>query len=84
MTTYDESTLAQFLRMLPPPPRGWVEAAQELPRARHELDELVARAEADVALRRELLADPKTALSAAGLEPTPVLVASVRERLIER
>ena len=84
MTTYDESTLAQFLRMLPPPPRGWVEAAQELPRARHELDELVARAEADVALRRALLADPKTALAAVGLEPTPVLVASVRERLIER
>ena len=84
MTTYDESTLAQFLRMLPPPPRGWVEAAQELPRARRELDELVARAEADVALRRALLDNPKAALAAAGLEPTPVLVASVRERLNER
>ena len=84
MTTYDESTLARFLAMLPPPPQGWVEAAQELPRARCELDELVARAEADVALRRLLLDDPRSALAAAGLEPTPVLVASVRERLIER
>ena len=84
MTTYDESTLARLLRMLPPPPLGWVEAAQELPRARGELDELVARAEADVALRRALLADPLSALAAAGLEPTPVLVASVRERLGDR
>jgi hypothetical protein len=81
MTTYDETRLAQLLRALPPPPQGWVEAAQELPRGRLELDEVVARAEADVEFRRAMLADMESALVTAGYTPTPALVARVRERL---
>jgi hypothetical protein len=81
MTTYDESTLASLLRCLPPPPRGWVQAAQELPSARFELDEITARAEADVEFRRALVADLESALATAGYEPSRPLVARVRERL---
>lgn len=83
MTTYDESKLAQLLRALPPPPTGWVEAAQELPRARLQLDEIVTRAEADAEFRRAMIADLESALATAGYTPTPVLVARVRERLAE-
>ncbi len=52
MTGYDEERLAELLAALPTPPRGWVQAAQELPRMRAEADRLVARAEADAAFRR--------------------------------
>ena len=47
MTTYDEERLGELLRLLPPASPGWVEAAQELPQARADLDALVARAERD-------------------------------------
>lgn len=83
MTTYDETRLARFLRALPPPPAGWVEAAQELPRARLELDGIVARAEADAEFRRAMLADLESALATAGYVPTPALLARVRVRLAE-
>ena len=43
MSSYDEQRLAELLRTLPPAPEGWVKAAQELPLARAELDELVER-----------------------------------------
>ena len=83
MTIYDETTLARLLRALPPPPTGWVQAAQELPRARVEIDEIVARAEADAEFRRAMLADLESALATAGYTPTPALVVRVRERLLE-
>jgi hypothetical protein len=81
MTTYDESKIAELLRSLPPTPLGWVQAAQELPGARRELDEITARAEADAEFRRALIADLESALAAAGYEPSRPLVARVRERL---
>lgn len=81
MTTYDETKIAELLRTLPPPPLGWVEAAQELPHARAELDEIVARAEADAEFRRALIADLESALAAAGYTPSRPLVSRVRERL---
>jgi hypothetical protein len=81
MSSYDEERLAELLALLPPAPRGWVEAAQELPLARAQLDGLVARAEADAAFRAQVLADLETALAAAGVEPRPVVVESLRRRL---
>jgi hypothetical protein len=81
MSNYDEERLAELLALLPPAPRGWVEAAQELPLARVQLDGLVARAEADAAFRAQVLADLEAALSAAGVEPRPVVVESLRSRL---
>src|ERR687888_535672 len=53
---YEEEQLAALLRALPPAPEGWVKAAQQLPRARREMDEIVARAEADQKFRAAVMA----------------------------
>src|SRR5262249_2564583 len=55
--------LAALLRLLPPAPPAWVRAAQELPHARLELEEIVARAEADAVFRQVLLGDLESALA---------------------
>ena len=81
MTTYDEERLGEILRLLPPAPAGWVEAAQVLPRARVELDALVARAEQDVTFRWALVDDLEDAMRVAGVEPRPVVVEHLRRRL---
>jgi hypothetical protein len=78
---YDEEGLARLLGMLPPAPQGWVEAAQELPRARMEMDSIVARAEADAEFRAAVMADLESALEAAGYEIAPSLLPVLRERL---
>ena len=83
MTTYDEERLGELLRLLPPAPPGWIEAAQELPRARAELDALVERAEQDAAFRRALVDDLETALRAAGVEPKRSVVEHLRRRLVQ-
>lgn len=82
MTTYDEERLGELLRVLPPAPPGWVEAAQELPRARAELDALIERAERDAAFRQALVDDLEDALRVAGVEPRPVVVEHLRRRLV--
>ena len=81
MSGYDEERLAELLALLPPAPTAWVQAAQELPLARQQLDDLVARAEADAAFRAQVLADLETALDAAGVEARPAVVESLRRRL---
>jgi hypothetical protein len=81
MTGYDTERIAELLRLLQPPPAGWVRAAQELPRARAELDALVARAEEDAAFRARVVADLEAALEAEGIDPTPSRVAVLRARL---
>jgi hypothetical protein len=81
MTGYDEERIAELLRLLPPAPPGWVRAAQELPAARTEVAELVARAEADAAFRALVIADLEAALEAEGIEATPSVVAALRSRL---
>ena len=81
MSGYDEERIAALLRLLPPPPEGWVRAAQELPRARAEVAALVARAEADAAFRALVVADLEAALEAEGIEATPSVVAALRTRL---
>jgi hypothetical protein len=84
MGSYDEERLARLLTALPQAPQGWVEAAQELPRARATLDEIVARAEADAAFRAALVADLDAALAHEGYERTPFLLESLRRRLEDR
>ncbi len=81
MPRYDEERLAELLRALPPAPEGWVRAAQELPAARRELDELVERATADATFRAALVADLEAALAAEGYEPNERLLEALRERL---
>jgi regulator of protease activity HflC (stomatin/prohibitin superfamily) len=80
VTVLDEERLARLIRALPPAPEAWVKAAQELPLARAELDEIVARAEADAEYRARLVADLEAALVADGYEPTPALVQMLRAR----
>ena len=82
MTTYDEERLGELLRLLPPAPTGWVEAAQELPRARADLDALIARAEEDAAFRQALVDDLEGALRVAGVEPRPVVIEHLRRRFV--
>lgn len=82
-TGWDEERVAELLALLPAPPQGWVEAAQELPRARAGLDELVARARADAAFRARVVADLEAALAAAGVEPRTPLVEELRARLTD-
>ena len=81
MTGYDEEQIAELLRLLPPAPTGWVQAAQELPAARDELAALVARAEADAAFKATVIADLEAALEAAGIPATPSVVAVLRTGL---
>ena len=66
---------------MPPAPRGWVEAAQELPSARRGLDQIVARAEADAEFRARLVADLEYALEAEGYEPDAALLEALRRRI---
>jgi hypothetical protein len=78
---YDEERLGVLLRILRPVPAGWVRAAQELPTARHSFDEIVSRAEADLAFREALVADLERALAAEGYEPDRRFLAEIRARL---
>ena len=78
---YDEERLGELLRLLRPAPMGWVRAAQELPAARRSMDEIVARAEADLAFREALIADLEIALEQAGYEPDRRLLDELRKRL---
>ena len=77
---YDSERLAALIGALPAAPPAWIEAAQELPNARRELDDLVARAEADVDFRARVLADLEAAVAAEGIAPTPPILAALRER----
>jgi hypothetical protein len=80
MSAYDHDTLGRLIAALPPAPDGWVRAAQELPAARRGIDDIVARAEADVAYRERVVADLESALAAEGIEPTPPLLDELRDR----
>jgi hypothetical protein len=83
MSNYDAERLARLIGMLPPVPEGWVQAAQELPAARGEIDQIVARAKADAEFRSALLADLETALQAEGFEPQPRVVNELRRLLAD-
>ena len=78
---YDEERLGVLLRILRPAPTGWVRAAQELPAARRTLNDIVSRAEADLAFRSALIADLEQALELEGVEPNRALLEELRERL---
>jgi hypothetical protein len=79
--TYDEERIGELLRQLPPAPEAWVKAAQELPRARREIEEIAARVEADKEFRAAVTADLEAALEAAGYEISPSLMPALRGRL---
>ena len=78
---YDEERLAALLKMLPPAPEGWVKAAQELPAARREIDEIATRVQEDAEFRAAVTADLEAALEQAGYDVDPSLLPELRERL---
>jgi hypothetical protein len=78
---YDEERVAELLRTLPPAPEAWVKAAQELPRARQEIDAIAARVEADKDFRAAVTADLEAALEAAGYDIDASLLPALRARL---
>jgi hypothetical protein len=80
MSDIDEERLARLIGALPPAPEAWVLAAQELPLARTQLDEIVARAEADATFREQLIADLEEALELEGYERDPAVVEALRIR----
>jgi hypothetical protein len=45
MTDFDSHQIAEHIALLRPAPRGWVQAAQQLPAARRAVETLVARAQ---------------------------------------
>jgi hypothetical protein len=81
MTAYDEERLASLIGALPPAPLAWVKAAQELPFARAQLDDIVARAEADASFRQALFADLEDALRREGYELDSLPLEELRRRL---
>lgn len=81
MTAYDEQRLAELIKALPPAPQAWVEAAQELPLARERLDDIVARAEADLAFRDALISDLEATLKLEGYDPEAISLDELRRRL---
>jgi hypothetical protein len=76
-----EERIAEALRALPMPPRGWIEAAKELPAARRELETILERTERDARFRERVVEDLESMLRAEGVEPTPAVVAHLRRRL---
>lgn len=81
MSELSEERLAELLAALAPAPAAWVQAAVELPRARAAIDELTERALADSRARERILADLESALRAAGVQPRPQLLETLRARL---
>jgi hypothetical protein len=81
--SYEEERLGDLLRLLRPAPTSWVRAAQELPYARRTFDEIVARAEADLAFREALIADLEKALALEGYEADRRIVDEIRVRLAD-
>jgi hypothetical protein len=80
MPAYDEERLGRLLSTLPPAPDGWLLAAQELPAARAELDEIVSRAESDLAFREALIADLEAALAREGYDPPAAVLDALRRK----
>ena len=83
MSAFNEDRLAELIGALPPAPQAWVQAAQELPLARTEILEIVARAEADAEFREALIADLEATLAQEGYEPEWPLLEALRRRFAD-
>lgn len=83
MTDFDSHQIAKHIAKLPPAPRGWVQAAQELPAARRAVDTLVARAQRSEEERAGIVRNLEESLHAEGVEPRSDLVRELRDRLAD-
>jgi hypothetical protein len=77
----DDHELGRMVRMLPPAPAAWVEAAQALPFLKDELDSILARAQDDPRFRKALRDDPNGALHDEGYDLSPTVVAHLMRKL---
>lgn len=80
---YEEERLGELLRLLPPAPEPVLRGAQELPRTRLALEQILALAEADAEFRSQLIADPENAVRHARREPDEPLLRMVRSAIEE-
>lgn len=76
-----DEELAELLRSLPEPPAHWIEAAEQIPRIKRQIAEVLPHLEAMAADRAVETAELEAAIEAAGLEPEPRLVAGLRQYL---
>ncbi len=77
----DDHEVQRLMRLLPPPPPRWVQAAKELPFVQDEIAEILARAADDAEFGRALRSDPALALEQSGYEFSYDVVAHVIRRL---
>jgi hypothetical protein len=79
----DEHELGRLLRLLPPAPARWTQAAQELPFLSAELADILDRARGDGGFRDALRADAGTALREQGYDLSPSVLAHLMKLLPE-
>jgi hypothetical protein len=78
---FDEESIAELLSALPPAPEAWVQAAEELPAARLELERLVELARLDHELAEALRENLEAALAERSIALPAALQRELRERL---
>jgi hypothetical protein len=83
VTDLDSQQIAEHIARLRPAPRGWVQAAQELPAARRAVETLVARAQQSEEERAAIVRNLEESLHAQGVEPRSYLVRELRDLLAD-
>jgi hypothetical protein len=83
VTDFDSHQIAEQIARLRPAPRGWVEAAQQLPAARRAVETLVARAQQSETERLAIVRNLEESLHAEGVEPRSDLVRELRDLLAD-
>jgi hypothetical protein len=77
----DDFELQRLMRLLPPPPPRWVQAAKELPFVQDEIAEILARAAGDVDFDHALRTDAAATLELQGYDLSSDVVAHMLKRL---
>lgn len=83
MTEYTDEELAALLRALKPAPAHWVEAAQQIPRMKKQVAEVLPYLEEIAPGRAAETAELEKAIEAAGLSPEPQLLAELQRHIAE-
>jgi hypothetical protein len=77
----DDFELQRLMRLLPPPPPRWVQAAKELPFVRDEVAQILAQAARDESFSSALRTDAQATLEAHGYDLSEDVVAHMLKRL---
>jgi len=83
MSEYSERELAGLLRTLPPPPAHWVEAAEQIPQIKRQINDVLPFLESTAPGRAVETAELENAIEAAGLVAEPQLVAELQRHLAD-